>query len=273
MSQICVDDLGVLEETALITLWSRAVESQSEHPILHDDKAVEIVSSIDYDFEKFGRFPPGLLGCCCRADALDGFVRRFLDSHADGVVVDIGAGLDTRFERLDNGRVRWFDLDLPDSMAVRRRFFEETERRRFIADSVLEPGWIDTIAALGADSHMFLAEGVLLYFSEDVVRRLFATLADRFPGSLFAFDGCSPLMRRTARLFDAVGKTRAKFGWGVGDIRKIETWDDRYKVLDVKQVLMQHRQRWPWWLRALTVAAPFTRNCYTVGVVRFGPEA
>ena len=56
--------------------------------------------------------------------------------------MELGTGLNTRFERVDNGSVHWIDLDLPDTIALRRRFFSDTERRRMIAASLLDEDWL-----------------------------------------------------------------------------------------------------------------------------------
>jgi len=270
MNKLSTNELGVVQETALLTLWSRAVETQHERPILRDPKAAEIVAAIDYDFEKYRAYPRGQIGCCCRAKILDDYVAQFLAQRPDGVVVDIGAGLDTRFERVDNGRVRWFDLDLPDAIAMRSRFFPETDRRRFLIGSVFDPSWIESVHAIDAEDFFFVAEGVLLYFDETRIRSLFSRLAERFPGARFALDACSPLMQRTARWFEAVGTMEARFRWGTSDLRSLERWDARYRVLDIAQITRQHRDRWPAWVRLLNAVAPFTRNFYTAGLVQLG---
>lgn len=42
-------------------------------------------------------------------------------------MIEIGTGLNTRFESVDNGVVRWLDLDLPDTIELRRQFFANTD--------------------------------------------------------------------------------------------------------------------------------------------------
>jgi O-methyltransferase involved in polyketide biosynthesis len=111
---------------------------------------------------------------------LDNWVRTYLKEHPQGAIVEIGAGLNTRFERVDNGEVRWFDLDLPDSMKLRKQFFEETERRKFMTASALETDWIASVKAVSAEPCLFLAEGVLMYFNEHQVKQLFANLLSIF---------------------------------------------------------------------------------------------
>ena len=149
-SKTAIDKLKGAQETLLIPLWARAVEASRPEPILYDAKAVEVIASLDYDFSKFDPGGGAQTSCCLRAAIIDGWVRQFLQQHPDGTVVEIGAGLDTRFERVDNGRVRWFDLDLPEAMEVRRCFFTESDRRTFLAQSALEPDWIEVVRRASA---------------------------------------------------------------------------------------------------------------------------
>ena len=72
----------------------------------------------------------------CEPLLFDEQVGRFLKSFPDGIVVNMGCGLDTRFPRVDNGKVLWFDLDLPEAIAIRRKFLR---KRRAIALCLLSP--------------------------------------------------------------------------------------------------------------------------------------
>lgn len=222
--------LGTIQETLLITLWARAIELNHLNPILIDPKAADILSQIDYDFQKLSQEKNSQIGICIRTKAFDQIVSQFLQVHPQTPVVEIGAGLNTRFERLDNGSWRWFDLDLPDAIMVRRRFFQESDRRKFISASVFETEWIKSIKTLTDEPILFVAEGVLFYFSEQQVQSLFAKLAEQFPGSWIVFDTISPLWLAVQNRFDAVKHTNAKFLWGIENIKQIETWNPRYKL-------------------------------------------
>jgi O-methyltransferase involved in polyketide biosynthesis len=121
-------DLTGVAETLMITLYARAIETQRLEPILIDRKAVEIAESLDYDFSKYENGWASQLGCLIRARAIDRIVQNFLETHPSAVIVNLGAGLCTRFSRIDNGQVRWYEVDFPEVIALRRKFFQETER-------------------------------------------------------------------------------------------------------------------------------------------------
>jgi O-methyltransferase involved in polyketide biosynthesis len=124
--------LGTIQETLLIPLYGRAVETRKPEAVLRDPAAVAMVAAIDYDFSRFDG-GPSLMGSVLRTNLFDHWVRAFLAECPDATVVEIGTGLNTRYERTDNGRAQWFELDLPDVIELRQTFFTDTPRRRLLA--------------------------------------------------------------------------------------------------------------------------------------------
>ncbi len=266
-------NLGAIQETLLIPLWARAMEAQQADPIILDRKSVEMVEAIDYNFDKFATAKNSQIGACLRGMIFDNWTRTYLQQYPQGSVVEIGAGLNTRFERVDNGQVRWFDLDLPDVMALRQRFFTETERRHFITASCLDTDWFERVKAAGTKTCMFLAEGVLMFLSEQQVQQLFANLLQAFPGSWFAFDSLSPLVVKNQKRHDAIKHTSAKFDWGISDIRKIKAWDSRYQVMQVctfADLPAKYLKRFSLLNRLLFSYIPILRNTYRLALVKLG---
>jgi O-methyltransferase involved in polyketide biosynthesis len=228
-------NLGPIQETLLITLWARAIEASKRDPIIKDAKSVEISTQIDYDFSKLKNAKRTQVGVCLRSIAFDRWVRDFLRQNPQGTFVEIGAGLNTRFERVDNGQLRWFDLDLSDAIAMRKQFFQETDRRKFIAASVLDPSWIDAVKAIGNEPVMFAAEGVLIYLTEPQVKQVFAMLAEHFPGALLAFDSLSTYRVKHQNQHDAIKHFEARFQWGIEDVSNIQLWNPLYKILEIER--------------------------------------
>jgi O-methyltransferase involved in polyketide biosynthesis len=101
--------------------------------------------------------------------------------------VELGTGLNTRFDRVDNGQVHWIDLDLPDVIALRGRFFTDTSRRRMVPASVLSDEWLPVVAD-SPGPYFFVTEGVLAYLPEQDVTATLARLATRFRGARLALD-------------------------------------------------------------------------------------
>jgi O-methyltransferase involved in polyketide biosynthesis len=222
--------LGQLQETMLVPLYLRAIETLRKHPILKDPKAIEIVESIDWDFQRFGQ-RSRVVSSALRSGMFDDWVKAFLNHHPDGTVVEIGAGLSTRFERLDNSTVHWFDLDLPDVVELRRRFFTESARHVTLAASILEADWV--VAVRGSPGpYFFLAETVLVYFEEREVRAALARIADAFPSASLAFDTTT---RKGIELMNRNHERRgldARFRWGCEDPRQIDHWGIGWRLVE-----------------------------------------
>ena len=95
--------LAGVSETLLIPLWARAAETRGPDPIIQDLMAVGIVEKIDYDFDKFNSAWKSRVGVSIRTMILDRAVEKFITRRPGARIINIGAGLDTRFFRVDNG--------------------------------------------------------------------------------------------------------------------------------------------------------------------------
>jgi len=223
--------LGATQETLLIPLYGRAVESRKPEgeAVLRDPVAEAMVEAIDYDFSRFDG-GPSLTGAVLRTNLFDHWVRAFLAEHPGGTIVEIGAGLNTRYERVDNGRAHWFELDLPDVIELRRTFVTDSARRRMLAASVLDADWTAALQAQGGP-YFLAAEAVLGFLPEDGVRRALDMLAERFPGALLALDTTGPGMVDTQDTHDALSKVSARLRWTCPDPKLLEEWRPGNRLL------------------------------------------
>jgi O-methyltransferase involved in polyketide biosynthesis len=196
MSETTNQDLSGVSETLLILLYNRAMESQRPDAMMKDEKAVALVTQMSYDFDQVRKIPMTEMLKVTRimlTREMDRYARDFLSRHPEAVVVHIGCGLDSRFERVDNGRVEWYDLDLPDVIGLRRKFIgDEGERYHLLGCSVLEDAWLEAVKVHSQRPFLFLAENVFIYFTEAQVKSLVLTLRDHFPGAELVFDGWRP---------------------------------------------------------------------------------
>ncbi len=215
--------LGTVQETLLIPLYGRAVDNRKPDALLRDTRAEEIVASLDYDFARFDNLP-SLTGTVLRTSLFDRWAADFLAAHPTGTVVEIGAGLNTRYERLDTGRARWFDLDLPDVIDLRRSFFADAPSRTAIAASVTDAAWADTVTSQAGGPYFLAAEAVLPFLVATDVRQVLGLLADRFPGSLLALDTAGPGIVTTQDQHDALSKVDAKMQWSCTGPTELAEW-------------------------------------------------
>ena len=176
-------DLDGVAETLLWPLYNRAAEARRNDARLHDPKAIEICDAVDYPFaENFGA--PDQIHSL-RALCIDSEIKQFLSIYPTATVVALGDGLETQFWRVDNGQMKWLAVDLPQSIDLRRRFMPDSDRHRNLACSALDLRWMDE---LDTPDVIITAQGLLMYFAPEEVRRLIGGCAARFPGCRMLFD-------------------------------------------------------------------------------------
>ena len=225
--------LGDVQETALIPLAIRANETERKMARIHDDKAVEIIRELDVDTEKLDQFFSHE-GVIARTILFDETVKKLIRKYPDAVCINIGCGLDDRFTRMDNGKIQWFNVDLADSIEIRKKFFRETEREHMLAADILKPNWADGIAK--SDMVIVIAEGLMMYFSREQVKTLLNSLTGSFDRGFLLAELMHPKMMNEKK-HDTVKNTNAKFGWGTVTGRDL-------LPLDAKLTLINERSFW-----------------------------
>ena len=242
MSEIDNLNLSGVAETLLIPLYNRAMESQRPDAMLRDEKAVALVTrmgsdvSIRDELDRVRQIPMNELLKVMRimfTREFDRYARDFLSRHPEATVVHIGCGLDSRFDRVDNGQVEWYDLDFPGVIDLRRKFIgDEGERYHLLACSVLEDAWLEAVKVHSPRPFLFLAETVFVYFIEAQVKSLVLTLRDHFPGAELVFDGWRPFEVWVGNRLLSNSPFAGLMRWGFWRGQEIEGWGDGIHLLD-----------------------------------------
>lgn len=223
-------------ETMLQTLYARAAYSRQKGAIFHDDKAVEIVSRMDYDFSSAGKDGMMSKGVIARTLLLDKMAGDFLRKNPQGTVVNIACGLDTRVYRLRAGSaVRWYNLDLPETIEVRRMFLKEDGHISMIARSAMDEGWAEEIEETGGRV-LVIIEGLVMYLSEQDVKKILSIISGRFASVEVIMEVMSPWVVKNVKE-KSIEKTKAKFTWGIKSGRELANLAPEYSwVQDVSLV-------------------------------------
>jgi len=218
--------LGSFSHTLFIPLACRAREAVRPHPLLMDPISSEV-------FKHLGGDKSWLMGLnsldetfiVMRARQFDRFTQRWLESHPDGLVVDLGCGLDTRYDRVDNSLMNWIGLDLPEVIALRRNLLPDRPRAMTITQSMLDFSWMDIVKQKASHGVLFLAEGVFSYFSETEVQAIITKLADQFSGNEIVFDAYTSFsVAMHNRTHSPLKDTATALKWGLDDPVSLDAW-------------------------------------------------
>lgn len=208
-------------ETMLQTLFARAAHSQKKEHKFYDAKAIEIVKQLDYDFSKAEKDAAMSSGVIARTILLDQMVGAFLEEHPDATVVNIACGLDTRVYRLDNGQVRWYNLDLPEVIAIRRRFLNEHGRISMIAKSAMDESWAAEIEDPTGEV-LVVIEGLVMYLTEADVKKILSIICSRFEHAEIIMEIMNPFIMRHMKE-KSIEASKARFTWGLKSGKELES--------------------------------------------------
>jgi O-methyltransferase involved in polyketide biosynthesis len=209
------------KETYLATLYGKALDAQAPNVILGDRFAADAVARIDYDFEQLKLPSGGEITLPMRALHFDQWTRAFLAANPASTVLHLGCGLDTRVYRVDPGpQVRWYDVDMPDVIALRKQLYPPRDSYHIIGSSVTDLAWLDGIA--GDTPVMVVAEGLLMYLQEKDGTALLRRITEQFPSGQVAFDAYSGTMTRLVSRLATVRGAQVELVWGIDDPHDLE---------------------------------------------------
>lgn len=256
-----------ISETLLINLYFRSLENEVKEPILIDEFSGEIVKKIDYDFAKFESGDLSRVGVIIRAKFIDDALVKFAKDNDEVVIVQVGAGLDTRPLRLESvcPNAIFYDLDLPDVIALRDKLMPKAKKNFSISSSMLETAWMDELKAKHPNAKFaFALEGVAMYFEKEVFKEFFLNLARRFEG-IVALDLINNFAAKMdSRKHDTLKfmKKAVVFKMGIEDPSEVEEWDKTaIKHLSTGVMMSMYKDRWSLRARIMRIFPSIRNSC------------
>src|SRR3990167_1861723 len=226
--------------TLIMPLLGRAKFSQKPYSPIQDKLAIQLVESLNYDFSCLEKqLGNTSLYFIARAYHFDQAVKNYLRLHPNGSIVNLGAGLETAFYRVDNKKLPWIDLDLPEVIELRQKLLPQSSRVYPIAKSVLDFSWMDEVKNHGRE-FLFFAGGLLIYFREKEVKLLLQEMASRFRSSEFIFDTItSKGMYYANKMLNQANMSDALMQWPCDDPSQLARWSAHIQVIDQKKYFQQ----------------------------------
>lgn len=266
--QNLIDDNPIFE-SMFAPLYFKASETLRSDRIITDTKAVEMLGLLDHDFSYFNKNTSGQFLVSVRTKILDSQVLEFINKTENPVIVNLGAGLDTRFSRIHSDKMKhWYDIDLPEAISFRRKFYSDTDKHTSIGKSVLDYSWIDAVKRDSSYSYLFIAEGLFMYFHEDEIKNLLNKISIDFPLSTIV---CEVFH---SRLINYNVKNKAKnkdisFTWGISDTDDLKSLHPDIVIENEWNMFDYHKNRQKIFVRLLARLSPKFRNMVKLVKIRF----
>jgi O-methyltransferase involved in polyketide biosynthesis len=182
------------QESLFLTLGGRALDSRLPRPFLGDAMADEIITAVGYNLAKFPALNTKILDpksrvfdIAVRAKRIDELVQGFVVRHPDAVVLDLGAGLDSRMFRVDPPQtVDWYDIDFPEVIALRPQLLAQPANVHNIGTDLADPNWLDNVAT--GRPTVIVADGLVAFLTRDDFISLLNRLISHLPSGELALN-------------------------------------------------------------------------------------
>jgi O-methyltransferase involved in polyketide biosynthesis len=225
-----------LEDSLFLTLYARALDHRRDHPILGDKMSDQIVRTVDYDYDNLDVDTNLILSVALRAKKLDQVASDFIARHPDAVGLELGAGLDSRFERLaPPSTVDWYDVDFPAVADARKGLIPEHPNVHVIGADVTDPDWLDAVPS--DRPAIIVADGLMGFLTQDELVSLWNRLVSHFPSGEIVLNSYTRFAiwiahhaRGTKSVTDLV-----KFP-GMDDAREPEGWNPKLRL--VREIML-----------------------------------
>lgn len=173
-------DFDTIEDTLFVPMLGRIYASEKFPEILYDKKALELKDKLPENIKgKDTQTQYTLLASAVRSTNMDRYIKDFLERNPDGVIVELGCGLETTFFRNDNGKTKWYEVDLEDVINYRKSLLEENERDICVTCDAFSQDWIKKVRSESGDAPILVtASGLFYYFSEEKVFGILKALKD-----------------------------------------------------------------------------------------------
>jgi O-methyltransferase involved in polyketide biosynthesis len=158
------------------------------------------------------------LGVTINSDVVDKAVKSFIQAHPKGSIINLGAGLDNRFFRLDNGHITWYDIDVPDTIELRQTFFGSSERYKLISGNIFSKSLFRHLPPQA--STLIIIEGLAMYYPEHKIKALVKHICTHFSSCEILLETIhSEVMNKVA-----YNTPNLPLKWAINDLSSIEQW-------------------------------------------------
>lgn len=202
-----------INKTLHIPLYGKSFVSQ-KGIILRDEKAEEIWTAEGFPLKgkSKSRWLAYYMGM--RSAVFDRWLAERMAEAPDAAVLHIGCGMDSRILRVGEGRNLWLDVDFPEVIQQRRRYFEETEHYKMISGDLREKDWLE---AIPGNKAIVVLEGVSMYVMPMQLKAAFESLYARFDEVRILMDCYTELAAKASRYKNPINDVGVIQVYGLDD--------------------------------------------------------
>ena len=204
-------ELDTVEDTLFVPMLGRIYASEHVPHILNDKKALELKTKLPENIKgQDTQTQYTFMASAVRSVNMDRYIKDFMNREENGIIVNLGCGLETTFYRDDDGKHQWYEIDLPNVINYRKTLLSESDNDTYLVGDAFNEDWIKTIREKHPTEPILItSSGLFYYFEREKVVNLFKMLKNY--GSIeIVFDTVNSAgMRQMTKYMDQVGHAEA----------------------------------------------------------------
>lgn len=221
-------ELNNESKTLFIPLLGKAIMSKNK-VFLHDSKAEEIISKIDYDFSSLKQSKWLSMYMSVRALIIDELCNKYILEHPKTTIIHLGCGLDSRCLRVNQDFDTWYDIDYESVIYIRKKFYKTDAKYKMIGSSVINYQWLEQIKH--SENILVVAEGLTMYLSEEEIKGLILQLNEKLGNVHLLFDAYSKKGVRSSKIKNPVKQMNAKVRYGIDNPNEFLSLNDNLEYV------------------------------------------
>lgn len=208
-----------VNKTLYIPLYGKALVSR-QGLLLEDPKAEEIWTLAGFPLKGKAKSKWLAYNMGMRARVFDDWVREKMAEFPDAVLLHLGCGMDSRCLRVGTRGHMWYDVDFPDVIEQRKRFYAETDQYRMIASDIREKAWLE---GLPGGQAIVVMEGISMYLTHQELLELLQALTAHFRSVALLADVYTEFAAKATKYKNPINEVGVTQVYGLDDPKLLES--------------------------------------------------
>ena len=208
-----------VNKTLYIPLYGKAYVSK-KGIILDDKKAEEIWSKEGFELKGKSKSKWLAYYMGMRSKVFDIWLSQKMDEKENAIVIHTGCGMDSRVKRVGTKGHLWYDVDFPEVIQERKKYYEETKEYHMVASDVRNQSWIQE---LSKDKPVILVmEGLSMYLTLEELENLLTMLKKQFEEFYILMDCYTTFAAKASKYKNPINDVGVTEVYGLDDPKILE---------------------------------------------------
>lgn len=207
-----------VNQTLYIPLYGKSYVSQ-KGIILQDSMAEKIWTAVEFPLKSKSKSKWLAYYMGMRSAVFDCWTTEQIRKNSDAVVIHLGCGLDSRCQRVTEKMSVWYDVDFPEVICERQKYYHEDTSYRTIGCDVRDPQLWERVS--DGQSAIVIMEGISMYMNPQELETVFSMISRRFEHVALLMDCYSTFAAKASKYKNPINDVGVSQVYGLDDPQNV----------------------------------------------------